>query len=245
MKLNSAYREIARDCLVNWHGMSTEEASIICEDEAIDDLENGVGNRTGVKAMGYIDNVLAYIVARLAMSPDHATKFREVIINGPDSAGVLKQVKEEALAISDEERFEITVLAVIHNNWVKNSNDKDSINSAKANHQLRQYAPLELIGFNEVKSDLIFLEPILNRMGKKINIKKLEKEYNNMGKEFCLDHGLRTIEDLEKYIKSGSYYQSVEMDDSKVKYLTKDYKLITKQIIDNLKANNSSIKFDK
>ena len=35
--------------------------------------------------------------------------------------------------------------------------------------QLRQYAPLELIGWNEVKSDLLFLNPILKSIDVNVN----------------------------------------------------------------------------
>ena len=244
MELNSAYREIARDCLVNWMGMSTEEANSVCEEETIQALEEGNGNRYGVGAMGSINAALSYIVVRLAMEPDHAEKFREAIINGPDDCGVLKQVREEALAISNEENFELLALAAIHDSWEKDNANEKTIEKKKGKGQLRQYAPLELIGFNEVKSDLIFLEPILDRMGISIDIRALEEEYNKRSAAFCNEHNLHSQEDIEAYIATGEYLDYCGVEKANIDRLVKEKGVVASGIVANLKASGSPLTFD-
>lgn len=241
MEFNSAYREIARDCLVNWMGMSTEEANTVCEEETIESLENGSGNRYGVGAMGSINAALAYIVVRLGMAPDHAEKFREAIINGPDDCGVLKQVREEALAISNEENFELLALSAIHDSWVKDNANPKTIEKKKGKGQLRQYAPLELIGFNEVKSDLIFLEPILARMGMSVDINALENEYNKRCEQFCNEHDLHSEEDIANYVESGEYLSDLEIEPENIQLITAEKDVAAKGIVSNLRASGSPL----
>ncbi len=244
MEFNCAYREIARDCLVNWMGMSTTEANAICEEESIEALENGDGNRYGVGALGSINAALASIVVRLGMHPEHAEKFKAAIINGPDDCGVLKQVREEALAISNEENFELMALSGIHDAWVSANAKPNTIEKKKGKGQLRQFAPLELIGFNEVKSDLIFLQPILARMGIEVDIRALENEYNKRSEQFCIEHGLHTEEDIANYVASGEYLEEQEVEPKCVKLLTDEKDVIAKGIVTNLKASGSPLSFE-
>ncbi len=243
MEFNSAYREIARDCLVNWMGMSTVEANSVCEAESIESLENGSGNRYGVGAMGSINAALGAIVVRLGMAPDHAEKFKAAIINGPDDCGVLKQVREEALVISNEENFELLALSAIHDCWVRSNANPKTIEKKKGKGQLRQYAPLELIGFNEVKSDLIFLQPILARMGMEVDIEALENEYNRRSEQFCAEHDLHSEEDIANYVASGEYLKGLEIDQKPINLLTQEKEVIAKGIVSNLKASGSPLTF--
>ena len=245
MEFNCAYREIARDCLVNWMGMSTAEANAVCEEETIESLENGSGNRPGVGAMDSINAALSIIVVRLAMSPTHATKFKDAIINGPDDCGVLKQVREEALAISNEENFELSALSAIHDSKVSGNANPKTIEKKKGEGQLRQYAPLELVGFNEVKSDLIFLEPILARMGIEVDIHALEAEYNKRSEDFCNEHNLHSSEDIANYIASGEYLEKCEVEKENIDLLTKEKNVIAEGIISNLKASGSPLTFEE
>jgi len=243
MEFNSAYREIARDCLVNWMGMSTPEANAVCEEETIEALENGSGNRYGVGALGSINAALAAIVVRLGMAPEHAEKFKTAIIEGPDDCGVLKQVREEALAISNEENFELLALAAIHDSWVRDNTNPKTMEKKKGKGQLRQYAPLELIGFNEVKSDLIFLQPILARMGMEVDIVALENEYNRRSEQFCNEHDLHSEEDIAAYVGSGDYLRDLEIEPKNIKLVTDEKDAVAKGIVSNLQASGSPLSF--
>ena len=59
----------------------------------------------------------------------------------------------------------IDVLSDVHNQWVKDNEKK--FFDPKRENKMYQFMPLSLIGFEEAKSDLLFVEPILKACGYK------------------------------------------------------------------------------
>ena len=115
------------------------------------------------------------------------------------------------------------VLSYIHISWIKNNLNEEIYQNKLLNGKLRQYVPFELIGFNEVKSDLVFLEPIVNSLGINIDLSILEKIYHIHMNDFIDSLGINNPDDLENYLFSNNFIDK----------LNSYHKEITKQIIDN------------
>lgn len=115
------------------------------------------------------------------------------------------------------------VLSYVHTSWINNNLDDEIYQNKLLNGKLRQYVPFELIGFNEVKSDLVFLEPIMNSLGVNINLPLLERIYHTHMNEFIDSLEINNPDDLENYFFSNSFIDK----------LNSHHKEITKQIIDN------------
>ena len=73
--MNSVYRRIAKDCLVNWMGMSDYEAKVIATNDTIQDLENGNNAHYGVGALGSVRAALVSIVRQLGLPSNMFTSF--------------------------------------------------------------------------------------------------------------------------------------------------------------------------
>ena len=108
---------------------------------------------------------------------EETTNFFEAVINGPENAEIFGVVREKMQGFSEEQKLE--VLSTIHDGWVIDNSSEKTFNKKVDRQQLRQYAPLDLIGWNEVRSDLLFLNPILNSIGVQVNEATLEEAYHN------------------------------------------------------------------
>lgn len=70
----------------------------------------------------------------------------------------------------------IKMLSVVHDEWVKNnSNNFLRVNDGKPRNKEYQFVPLEMLSWKEAKSDLLFLKPILEAAGVKVDEKKIEE----------------------------------------------------------------------
>lgn len=174
------YQNVAKAALINWNGLSEEEAISKINNESISELESQV----------------------YAMS-----SMKYAVINGPENAEIFNTVKAKSKDFSEEKQ--LGVLSTIHDGWVIDNSNEKTFNKKCDRKQLRQYAPLELIGWNEVKSDLLFLNPILKSIDVNVNEKNLEQSYHNRVANYMNQMQINNQEDLTNLVKQGKDYYPI------------------------------------
>lgn len=129
----------------------------------------------------------------------------------------------------------LNILSTIHDSWVKKHPDNFmKVNdSGERRNKERQFVPLELLDFGEVKSDLIFLKPILESAREwvekayginateedKLEFKpaiiideeQLKKEFELRQQQYMIDNGIFSHEDLVAHLSNGAaFYPALE-----------------------------------
>ena len=95
----------------------------------------------------------------------------------------------------------LDILSTVHDNWVKNNQD----NFLKpGRNRERQFVPLEMLDWDEVVNDLVFLKPILEAAGMEVEPEALKREFEIRQKEYMIDNELYSHEDLVDHLMKGS-----------------------------------------
>lgn len=180
---NNVYREIAKDALKNWNGLSDEEASEKVSGASVEELESQVYAGDSIKAAV---NGISKVLNEKGVMWDRGQKIASVEWNDNDKLleSVLNGSKQDAIfselgdkikkmfeyRLGDDayqpEDFILDVLDNIHTDWIEH-NSKKFFDEKRLNKQY-QFMPLDLIGFKEAMADNIFLEPILKATGMKM-----------------------------------------------------------------------------
>ncbi len=187
------YREVAKAALINWNGLSEEDATKIASTESVENLEGQVWAMSSVKSAA---QRLGY---DLLLNDEEAKEFENAVINGPENAPIFEVASKRAEQVALKETLALRSLSHIHDNWVRDNSSEKAFEKKKDREQLRQYLPLELIGFNEVKSDLLFLNPVLNSVGLSIDENKLQEVYNGMVEDYLRKNGTDIKKVIEQY----------------------------------------------
>ena len=219
------YRIIAKAALMSWPPyLSEEEATKIIENEEIQQLEDRV------YAMSSVKWAVIGIAKQLNLSIDESTAFFDAVVNGPEDAKIIDSVKEKIKGFSEEQKLE--VLAAIHDGWVNNNSSEKVFNKKVDRQQLRQYAPLDLIGWNEVKSDLLFLKPILEAVDIQIDEESLSQAYHERVKNYLEEKKINNMDDLTELVRQGRNYYSKLPEELETR-LKPMSEVISSQIIQN------------
>ena len=183
---NNVYREIAKNALKNWNGLSDEEASEKVAGASVEELESQVYAENSIKAAvdgiskvlnkkgkisvkmgenGFLRRTDEKIVAEW----NGQEELLDSILTGDKQdvsfaklGNQIRHMFEARHDIEDdyfEEDFILDVLDNIHTDWIEH-NSKKFFDEKRAGKQY-QFMPLDLIGFKEAMADNIFLEPIL------------------------------------------------------------------------------------
>lgn len=222
---NNVYREIAKNALKNWNGLSDEEASEKVAGVSVEELENQVYAEDSIKAaIDGISNVLnkkgkiSVKMGENGILPKTDEKIvagwngqeelLDSILTGnkqdasfTELGNQIQHMLEARHDIEDdyfEEDFILDVLDNIHTDWIEH-NSKKFFDEKRVDKQY-QFMPLDLIGFKEAMTDNIFLEPILEAAG--VNIPDditLEQAYNDKRNRFARNWKLE-----EAVIKDGA-----------------------------------------
>lgn len=102
--------------------------------------------------------------------------------------------------------FTIDALEAIHNTWVSDNENKFFKEGRNAEFQ---HMPIELIGWDEAKKDLLFLNPILQKMGISNSEQELEESYEEKQKRFNQIHDITNKETLLEEISKGKEFYNV------------------------------------
>lgn len=218
------YQTVAKAALINWNGLSEEEATKKINTESVSELESQV----------YALNSMKYAVVGLAkqinLSEEETIEFFEAVVNGPETATIFQTITEKSENLSKQQQ--LNILSTIHDGWVQDNSSEKTFQKKVQREQLRQYAPLELIGWNEVKSDLLFLTPILNSIGISVNEKTLEESYHQRVEEYLREENINTEEDMTALIAQGSLFYPA-LPSSLGERLKPVAEVVTTQIITN------------
>lgn len=133
----------------------------------------------------------------------------------------------------------IEILSVVHDEWVKNNSNnflrvnKDENGNDKPRNKEYQFVPLQMLSWKEAKSDLLFLKPILEAAGVRVDEKGIEQQFEIVQKEFLLDKGIDSHDRLKFMLRQGSdFYPALEgvetKNGGKIDELLKDDEILEK-----------------
>jgi len=223
------YQNIAKKALINWNGLKEEEAIEKITNETVEQLESQV------YAMNSVKYAVIGIGKEIGLTEEEITNFFTVVVNGPENSELFNLVASKISGINEQQK--LNILSVIHDGWVVSNSSEKTFNKKVDRKQLRQYAPLELIGWNEVKSDLLFLEPILSSVGVSVNEEILQKVYHERVAGYLENQNINNQTDLINLISQGKYYYSVLP--SELEERLKPYNsIVASQILDNWTKND-------
>lgn len=218
------YKNVAKAALINWNGLSEEEANAIIQTESVQELENQV------YAMGSMKYAVVGIAKQAGLNEEETTKFFEAVINGPENAEIFGIVSEKMQGFTEEQK--LGVLTTIHDGWVVDNSSEKTFNKKVDRQQLRQYAPLELIGWNEVRSDLLFLNPVLASVGVQVDEVALAQAYHNRVANYMEEMKINNQDDLTALVQQGKNYYPVLPEELDARLLPMS-EVISSQIIQN------------
>lgn len=212
------YREVAKRALINWNGLTEEEAEKLVSAQTFQELENKVWAKNSItyavqsigKTLNYTEeetnNFLIAVLSENNVSP---SKIDDEIYKKVKSALMLK--------VKDVDEFIIGVLSDIHDGWVKDNVKK--FNQAGRENKRYQHLPIEMIGWQEAKADLLFLDPILSALKIKYDEQELKKAYEYISSNFFEKHNLIDqnneidFKELKELIKKGNeFYPAFNQD---------------------------------
>lgn len=185
------------------------DAKEFVENSSFDEIESQT------YAKGSVEGGIDSISKRLGLTEEEINEFKRASIEGPADAPIFKAVGEK-IPKENTNKFMIDVLSDIHDVWVQNNSKKfNSVNIKNGQEVPRakeyQHMPLQLIGFDEVKSDLIFVEPLVNACGIEIDEKELKEEYDKSVEDFFIENNAKKISDFHDEIMKGEdFYSALE-----------------------------------
>ncbi len=208
------YYMAAKEALMKWNNLSEEEAIRKITTESFEEIESQVYARGSMEAA--MEGIAKYIGIP-ENEEDKKVLFDDLasfVYDGKLSPALEKSIKSAVRRSSvangkekdDYNDLIMSTLFNVHDTWVRDNSKKYNLRDKKYQHM-----PSELIGWEEVKADLLFVKPIFEAMGIEVNEEELEKVYNERVKEFFLKHNIRNREDLAKLIAKGpEFYPTLE-----------------------------------
>lgn len=218
------YQNVAKAALINWNGLSEEEANIKIQTESVQELESQV------YAMSSMKYAVVGIAKQAGLNEEETTNFFEAVINGPEDSEIFRLISEKMQGFTEEQK--LGVLTTIHDGWVVDNSSEKTFNKKVDRQQLRQYAPLELIGWNEVKSDLLFLNPVFASVGVQVDEIALAQAYHNRVANYMEEMKINNHDDLSALVQQGRNYYPALPEELDARLLPMS-ELVSSQIIEN------------
>lgn len=203
-KISVPYNIVAKDALMNWNGLSEEEANKVINESTFDEIESQVG------AVGSMTYAVDAIVDKLDLTSEEKKEFSDAVFGRTDDQlALLKVGKRVAMSMNSENTLASIVTDVIeavHNGWVSN-NASLFFTKKQTRGQQYQYLPIELIGWDEAKSDLLFIKPIIDSMnlGVVFSEEQVRMELENRTFEFFDRNNVSSFSALGDSIQNMSY----------------------------------------
>ena len=214
------YYKVAKQALMNWNGLSEEEANKSIETLSFEELESQV------YAVSSMEHAIDEIMKQAKIELGVQEQIKNAIYGAPnfdesdreEQFGILKTaIQREGL---DDNQLIMDTLSAVHDGWVKD-NAKQYFTKKADRKQQYQYSPLELIGWKEAKSDLLFVKPIIEACNITVNENALEKLYYDRAMKFLQEHQISNSEDLSQNICQGAeFYPALEEQDAIVEALS-------------------------
>ena len=214
-KQNIPYYQVAKQALMNWNGLSEEEAKKVISSQSFDEIESQV------YAKGSMDYAVEGIKVSAGLSDKDAEELSTFIYEGGQSKVIdnwkkMIELQDSSLGMEgayntkhNKEMFNNLIMDTlfhVHDGWVQ-----DNVKKFNAREKKHQHMPSELIGWKEAKADLLFVRPIFEAAGIEVNEEELEQVYNGRVKDFFLNRGIKTARNLSDSITQGEkFYPALE-----------------------------------
>lgn len=240
----TVYQKIAKEALIKWNGLSEEEAEKKVQTESIEELESQIYAKSSIKY------AVKEIAKQLELSDEETLKFYESIFDSHIDYEFCMSLHNKAIDNNCVNPYRagtsykgynsekvIEILSAIHDGWVIDNSSEKTFNKKVDRQQLRQYAPLELIGWNEAKSVLLFLGPILESIGLPVIEGSVEMKYHWRVSEYLHANDINDREDLINLISQGRGYYAALPEELELRLMAYSQD-ISDQIIDNWNKND-------
>lgn len=245
----TVYKQIARDALMSWNGLSEEEATKKVQESSNEELEQQVYAEGSIDyaIKGFQKYSQEYLKNKHGFGEpitDHDVElFKEVVMTGKyrygsvqDFYDIMRNKMGIDLDRSNVENMVLSVLSTIHDGWVKDNQKKFFARDKKYQHM-----PIELIGWKEAKSDLLFLKPMLEDMHIMdfypylSTEEDLESAYNKRVQAFLEENGITDVSKLSEQISKGAeFYPALEGQEDIIKAL-QDTKFVEEQVVSGIR----------
>ena len=245
----TVYKQIARDALMSWNGLSEEEATKKVQESSNEELEQQVYAEGSIDyaIKGFQKYSQEYLKNKHGYGEpitDHDVElFKEVVMTGKyrygsvqDFYDIMRNKMGIDLDRSNVENMVLSVLSTIHDGWVKDNQKKFFARDKKYQHM-----PIELIGWKEAKSDLLFLKPMLEEMHIMefypylSTEEDLESAYNKRVQAFLEENGITDVSKLSEQISKGAeFYPALEGQEDIIKAL-QDTKFVEEQVVSGIR----------
>lgn len=203
-KSDVPYYKVAKEVLMNGEGLTEEEANDFIAQSSFEEIERRVGAE---EPMRY---AIQEFTELLIEDGEIAEAIEQMVFGQYDGTETMKDmIERDNLRLTDTDHYEnaIEMLKEVHHGWVEDN----SYNFFSSDKKI-QYLPLEFIGWEQAKKYLIFVTPIIEAMGGKIDEKELEEYY----KEFRVERGLSRgmlFDDLVRKIQRVDHPALSDQDD--------------------------------
>lgn len=222
-----------------WWIEPTESWGEITQDEARDKAFGIVGGSEiaaveGIsKTFGLGDDVTTKLIGPKAEDGKY-NKTGEIYTSSKISPEIATKI-QEAMNSGDKDKNVLNILSTIHDTWVRNNPDNFlATKNGKPRNKEYQFVPLELLSWKEVESDFVFLKPILEAAGVEIDEKSLQQQFELSQKEFLIDHGIYSKEQLKGALKYSNIYPILDGLETKnggnIKDLMKNDEILDKMV---------------
>lgn len=196
------YYQVAKQALIKWYNYSEKDAETFISTYAFHTIESKVGAKQSLKYA--IDSIIKSVELDI-IDKDRNPKIELVdYVYKGNSSTIMDSISKKHNDFVNN--IIMDALFAVHDGWVR-----DNVNKFINRKKKHQHMPSELIGWEEVKTDLIFVRPIFELAGIKVNEEELEQVYNDRVKKFFLDRKILTTEDLINHITKGKeFYPALE-----------------------------------
>lgn len=158
------------------------------------------------------------IISVLKLEPELEDQITDDVYNkSAISEDIAKKIQSGIYRDGNSSLAIIKMLSVIHDGWVKNNPNnflrvnKDENGNDKPRNKEYQFVPLEMLSWKEAKSDLLFIKPILEAAGVKVDEKKIEQQFEVVQKEFLIKNNIYSRESLKLELSGGAkFYTALE-----------------------------------
>lgn len=236
---NCCYTVIAKNALMKWECLTEEEAQKQVENSTFNELENKIS------ATGSIHNSVIGICSYIGRE-DLIPSIESVML-GKDEGKYKSEMAEVKKALQNVDKNDLAIycLQVIHDCWVVNNSSKFNIMGREGKRF--QHLPLEMIGWEEAKIDLMFLQPVLETCmddPTAVNTVSLHAKYDEVVKTFFQENNfidksgkLNKTQIVNAIMKGSDFYPALtNTNTAKTKDVAIDvFEQVTEKVAPSLK----------
>lgn len=186
----SPYRVVGIKALMEWNHMSEEDATKAVMTLTHDELEHET------RATNSMKYGVEGISRCLGLTKSQAEAFEKAVLGQdnpemtPEQIKTLEMVKSKITPNTNVYALALYTLKNIHDHWVEDNPTK--FTRPDRPQKKYQHLPIQMIGWEDAKLDLLFLSPILDSLGVEMNEIALHLVYEKKVKEFYERNGFVT-----------------------------------------------------